>query len=73
MPYSFVMHAQLKSLERQLDELISLARNLRGENLTLRQKLLLAENEKQKLEKKINLATSKLENMLHLHDEKEQS
>ncbi|MBL6736516.1 MAG: hypothetical protein ISR05_03215 [Burkholderiales bacterium] len=67
------MHAQLKSLERQLDELISLARNLRGENLTLRQKLLLAENEKQKLEKKINLATSKLENMLHLHDEKEQS
>jgi regulator of replication initiation timing len=67
------MHAQLKSLEQQLDELISLARNLRGENLTLRQKLLLAENEKQKLEKKINLATSKLENMLHLHDEKEQS
>jgi hypothetical protein len=67
------MHAQLKSLERQLDELISLARNLRGENLTLRQKLLLAENEKQKLEKKINLATSKLENMLHLHDQKEQS
>jgi len=67
------MHAQLKSLERQLDELISLARNLRGENLTLRQKLLLAENEKQKLEKKINLATSKLENVLHLHDEKEQS
>lgn len=67
------MHAQLKSLERQLDELISLARNLRGENLTLRQKLLLAENEKQKLEKKINMATSKLENMLHLHDEKEQS
>lgn len=68
-----MMHAQLKSLERQLDELISLARNLRGENLTLRQKLLLAENEKQKLEQKINLATSKLENMLHLHDEKEQS
>jgi len=67
------MHALLKSLEQQLDELISLARNLRGENLTLRQKLLLAENEKQKLEKKINLATSKLENMLHLHDEKEQS
>lgn len=67
------MHAQLKSLEQQLDELISLARNLRGKNLTLRQKLLLAENEKQKLEKKINLATSKLENMLHLHDEKEQS
>jgi len=67
------MHTQLKSLEQQLDELISLARNLRGENLTLRQKLLLAENEKQKLEKKINLATSKLENMLHLHDEKEQS
>ena len=67
------MHAQLKSLEQQLDELISLARNLRGENLTLRQKLLLAENEKQKLEKKINLATSKLENMLHLRDEKEQS
>lgn len=67
------MHAQLKSLEQQLDELISLARNLRGENLTLRQKLLLAENEKQKLEKKIKLATSKLENMLHLHDEKEQS
>ena len=67
------MHAQLKSLERQLDELISLARNLRGENLTLRQKLLLAEDEKQKLEQKINLATSKLENMLHRHDEKEQS
>lgn len=67
------MHAQLKSLERQLDELISLARNLRGENLTLRQKLLLAENEKQKLEQKINLATSKLENMLHRHGKKEQS
>jgi hypothetical protein len=58
------MRAQLKSLERKLDELIRLTRNLKGENFTLRQKLVLVENEKQQLEKIINRATSKVEGLM---------
>ena len=65
------MRAQLKALERKLDELISLARNLRGENFTLRQKLVLAEHEKQELAKRINLAASKLESMISRQNEKD--
>lgn len=64
------MHAQLKSLEQQLDELIRLTRNLRGENFSLRQKLVLAENEKQELNKKIDRAASKIENILLQEDDK---
>jgi low affinity Fe/Cu permease len=66
LAYSFVMRAQLKSLERKLDELIRLTRNLKGENFTLRQKLVLVENEKQQLEKIINRATSKVEGLMRL-------
>ncbi|MBA4740149.1 MAG: DUF904 domain-containing protein [Burkholderiales bacterium] len=65
------MRAQLKALERKLDELISLTRNLRGENFTLRQKLVLAEHEKQELAKRINLAASKLESMISRQNEKD--
>lgn len=64
------MHAQLKSLEQQLDELIRLTRNLRGENFSLRQKLVLAENEKQELNKKIDRAALKIENILLQEDDK---
>ena len=64
LAYSFVMRPQLKSLERKLDELIRLTRNLKGENFTLRQKLVLIENEKQQLEKIINRATSKVEGLM---------
>ncbi len=64
------MHAQLKSLEQQLDELIRLTRNLRGENFSLRQKLVLAENEKQELNKKIDRAASKIENILLQEDDR---
>ena len=64
LAYSFVMRAQLKSLERKLDELIRLTRNLKGENFTLRQKLVLVENEKQQLEKIISQATSKVEGLM---------
>ena len=64
LAYSFVMLAQLKSLERKLDELIRLTRNLKGENFTLGQKLVLVENEKQQLEKIINRATSKVEGLM---------
>ena len=64
------MHGQLKSLEQQLDELIRLTRNLRGENFSLRQKLVLAENEKQELNKKIDRAALKIENILLQEDDK---
>ena len=46
------MHAQLKSLEQKLEELIRLTHNLRGENFALRQKLVLVENDRQELKKK---------------------
>ena len=64
LAYSFVMRTQLKSLEQKLDELIRLTRNLKGENFTLRQKLVSVENEKQRLEKIINRATSKVEGLM---------
>ena len=63
------MHAQLKSLEQQLDELIRLTRNLRSENFSLQQKLVLSENQIQELEKKINRAASKIETILLKHND----
>ena len=41
-----------------------LTHDLRGQNFTLRQKIVLVENEKQKLQKRITLATSKVEELL---------
>jgi len=58
------MYAQLKSLEQKLDELIRLTHNLRGENFALRQKIVLAENDKQELQKRIDLAANKLETLI---------
>ena len=63
-PYSLLMYAQLKSLEQKLDELIRLTHNLRGENFALRQKIVLAENNKQELQKRIDLAANKLETLI---------
>ena len=58
------MYAQLKSLEQKLDELIRLTHNLRGENFALRQKIVLTENDKQELQKSIDLAANKLETLI---------
>ena len=58
------MLTQLKTLEEKIHELMRLAHDLRGQNLTLRQKIVLVENEKQELQKRITLATSKVEELL---------
>ena len=58
------MYAQLKSLEQKLDELIRLTHNLRCENFALRQKIVLTENDKQELQKRIDLAANKLETLI---------
>ena len=54
------MHAQLKSLEQKLEELIRLTHNLRGENFALRQKLVLVENDRQELKKRVDIAATRL-------------
>ena len=58
------MLTQLKTLEEKIHELMRLAHDLRGQNFTLRQKIVLVENEKQELQKRITLATSKVEELL---------
>ena len=58
------MLTQLKTLEEKINELMRLAHDLRGQNFTLRQKIVLVENEKQELQKRITLATSKVEELL---------
>lgn len=58
------MLTQLKTLEEKIHELMRLAHDLRGQNFTLRQKIVLVENDKQELEKRITLATSKVEELL---------
>ena len=58
------MLTQLKTLEEKIHELMRLAHDLRGQNFTLRQKIVLAENEKQELQERIALATSKVEELL---------
>ncbi|MBT4385887.1 MAG: hypothetical protein HOD27_03505 [Betaproteobacteria bacterium] len=58
------MLTQLKTLEEKIHELMRLTHDLRGQNFTLRQKIVLVENEKQELQKRITLATSKVEELL---------
>ena len=58
------MLTQLKTLEEKIRELMRLAHDLRGQNFTLRQKIVLVENDKQELQKRITLATSKVEELL---------
>ena len=58
------MLTQLKALEEKIHELMRLTHDLRGQNFTLRQKIVLVENEKQELQKRITLATSKVEELL---------
>ncbi|MDA1331518.1 MAG: hypothetical protein O3A65_03425 [Proteobacteria bacterium] len=58
------MHAQLASLKQKLDELIRLTHHLRGENVVLRQNLVLAENDKRELQKRIDLAATKVEALI---------
>ena len=59
------MDAELKSLEQKINQVAEYCQRLRGDNHQLRQQLASALNENQRLEQKIDSATSRLENLLN--------
>lgn len=58
------MDAELKSLEQKVNQFAEFCQRLRVDNQQLRQQLAAALDENQRLEQKINTATSRLENLL---------
>ena len=58
------MDAELKSLEQKINQFAEFCQRLRADNHQLRQQLASALNENQRLEQKIDSATSRLENLL---------
>ena len=70
--YSVGVEAELKSLERKLEQFAELCQRLRADNQQLRQQLASAVDQSKRLEEKINTATSRLESLLsHLPAEDE--
>ena len=63
--YSVAMDAELKSLEQKINQVAEYCQRLRADNHQLRQQLASALNENQRLEQKIDSATSRLENLLN--------
>jgi cell division protein ZapB len=59
------MDAELKSLEQKINQVAEYCQRLRADNHQLRQQLASALNETQRLEQKIDSATSRLENLLN--------
>ena len=65
------MEADLKSLERKLDQFVELCRRLRDDNQQLRQQLATAMSDNKDLNEKIGTATSRLESLLQQIPEEE--
>ena len=63
--YSGVMDADLKTLEDKINRLVSLCSILRGENSTLRDDLLQAQQKADALKSNMLLASNKLELLLN--------
>lgn len=59
------MDAELKSLELKINQVAEYCQKLRADNHQLRQQLATALDENQRLEQKIDSATSRLENLLN--------
>lgn len=63
--YSVAMDVELKSLEQKINQVAEFCQRLRADNHQLRQQLVTALNENQRLEQKIDSATTRLENLLN--------
>ena len=63
--YSIAMDVELKSLEQKINQVAEFCQRLRADNHQLRQQLATALNENQRLEQKIDSATTRLENLLN--------
>ena len=59
------MDAELNSLEQKISQVAEYCQRLRADNHHLRQQLAAVLNENQRLEQKIDSATSRLENLLN--------
>ena len=59
--YSVGVEAELKSLERKLEQFVELCQRLRADNQQLRQELASAVNQSRRLEEKINGRTARLQ------------
>jgi cell division protein ZapB len=58
------MESELKSLEEKINQFVRLCRQLRSENIHLRQQLASAVSENRHLTEKISAATGRLETLL---------
>ena len=58
------MESELKSLEEKIDQFVQLCKQLRSENMQLRQALAGATSENRHLNQKINTAANRLEALL---------
>jgi cell division septum initiation protein DivIVA len=68
--YSFIMKAELDSLEHKLAQLAQLAQHLRAENHQLRQALATSESQHRQCNDKLNTAKTRLEKLLaHLPED----
>jgi cell division protein ZapB len=65
------MEADLKSLERKLDQFVELCQRLRADNQQLRQQLASAISDNKELNDKIGTATNRLESLLQQIPEEE--
>jgi cell division protein ZapB len=65
------MEADLKSLERKLDQFVELCQRLRADNQQLRQELAAAMSDNKELNDKIGTATNRLESLLQQIPEEE--
>ena len=65
------MEADLKSLERKLDQFVELCQRLRADNQQLRQQLASAMSDNKDLNEKIGTATNRLESLLQQIPEEE--
>ena len=59
------MDAELKSLEQKINQVAEFCQRLRADNHQLRQQLATAMDENQRLGQKIDIASSRLENLLN--------
>ena len=59
------MDTELTSLEAKVSQFVTLCERLRAENTTLRQQLVIAQNDAKKLNEKIDGAKSRLEGLLN--------
>ena len=65
------MDADLKSLERKLNQFVELCQRLRADNQQLRQELASAVSSNKQLTEKIGTATNRLESLLNQIPEEE--